>query len=161
MKRFQAATLGIGALGIALATLLFSHQSISQTIKNGGQPKSVSTGLDDQEAVSVTVYNSDLGLIKDLRQVTLPAGVVELRFGDVAAKIMPQTVHIKTLKSQSQLQVLEQNYEYDLLTPEKLLEKFTGKEIAVLKDGVEIPMTILSTNQGLVYRLGGRIYTGH
>src|SRR5262245_3958279 len=161
MKRLHAATMGIGALGIALATLLTSHQSISQTVKNGGQPKSVSTGLDDQEAVSVTVYNSDLALIKDSRQVALPGGAVELRFRDVAAKIMPQTVHIKSLNPQTQLQVLEQNYEYDLLTPEKLLEKFTGKEITVLKDGAEVPMTILSTNQGLVYRLGGRIFTGH
>lgn len=161
MKKFRTTTLAIGALAIALATLLFSHQSISQTVKNGGPPKNVSSGLDDQEAVSVTVYNSDLGLIKDVRQVALPGGVVELRFGDVAAKIMPQTVHIKSLNPQSQLQVLEQNYEYDLLTPQKLLEKFTGKEISVLKDGVEIPITILSTNQGLVYRLGGRIFTGH
>ncbi len=159
MKRFHAVTLGIGALGIVVATLLFSKQSISQTA--GGEPKDVSTGLSDQEAVSVTVYNSDLGLIKDLRHVALPSGVAELRFGDVAAKIMPQTVHIKSLTPQSQLQVLEQNYEYDLLTPEKLLEKSVGKEITVLKDGVEVPLTILSTNQGLVYRLGGRIFTGH
>ena len=120
----------------------------------------ISTGLNDQESVSVTVYNSDIGLIKDMRQLTLPGGLTELRFGEVAAKIMPQTVHIKSLTNPNQLQVLEQNYEYDLLTPRKLLDKFVGKEIMVLKDGIEMPVTILSTNEGLVYKLGGRIFTG-
>jgi len=120
----------------------------------------VGTGLDDQETVAVTVYNSDIGLIKDIRQLTLPTGLTELRFGEVAAKIMPQTVHIKSLSHPSQLHVLEQNYEYDLLTPRKLIDKFVGKEIMVLKDGIEVPVTILSTNEGLVYKLGGRIFTG-
>jgi hypothetical protein len=78
----------------------------------------------------------------------------------VAAKIMPQTVHIKSLSDPKGLQILEQNYEYDLLTPQKLLEKFVGKEITILKDAVEVPITILSMNQGIVYKLGGRIFTG-
>lgn len=118
------------------------------------------TGVEDQESVAVTVYNSDIGLIKDLRRLKLPSGLTELRFGEVAAKIMPHTVHIKSVSHPNQLQVLEQNYEYDLLTPRKLLDKFIGKEIMVLKDGVEVPITILSTNEGLVYKLGGRIFTG-
>ena len=124
------------------------------------QTSAVSTNLTDQETVSITVYNSNIGLVKDGRRLTLPNGVTELRFGAVAAKIMPQTVHIKSLSDPSGLQVLEQNYEYDLLTPQKLLEKFVGKEITILKDGVEVPITILSTHQGLVYKLGGRIFTG-
>ena len=124
------------------------------------QSPNVATGLNDQEAVSITVYNSSLGLVKDVRRLPLPTGVTELKFGEVAAKIMPQTVHIKSLTDPARLQVLEQNYEYDLLTPQKLLEKFVGKEITILKDGVEVPITILSTNQGVVYKLGGRIFTG-
>jgi hypothetical protein len=124
------------------------------------EAQNIGTGLNDQESVAVTVYNSDIGLIKDIRRLTLPSGLTELRFGEVAAKIMPQTVHIKSLTHANQLHVLEQNYEYDLLTPRKLLDKFVGKEIMVLKDGIEIPVTILSTNEGLVYKLGGRIFTG-
>ena len=122
--------------------------------------KNSAAGLDDQESVDVTVYNSDIGLIKDIRQLTLPSGLTELRFGEIAAKIMPQTVHIKSLTHPNQLHVLEQNYEYDLLTPRKLLDKFVGKEIMVLKDGIEVPVTILSSNEGLVYKLGNRILTG-
>jgi hypothetical protein len=125
------------------------------------QSSSVATHLNDQETVSITVYNSNIGLVKDGRRLTIPSGVTELKFGEVAAKIIPQTVHIKSLFDPSRLEVLEQNYEYDLLTPQKLLEKFVGKEITILKDGVEVPITILSTNQGLVYKLGGRIFTGH
>ena len=120
----------------------------------------VATSLADQEAVSITVYNSNIGLIKDSRRLSLPAGVTQLKFGEVAAKIMPQTVHIKSLSDPKRLQILEQHYEYDLLTPQKLLEKFVGKEITILKDNVEVPITILSVNQGIVYKLGGRIFTG-
>ncbi|HEX6440288.1 MAG TPA: DUF4139 domain-containing protein, partial [Candidatus Binatia bacterium] len=120
----------------------------------------VATSLLDQEAVSITVYNSNLGLVKDARRLRLPRGVIQLKFGEVAAKIMPQTVHSKSLSDPKRLQILEQNYEYDLLTPQKLLEKFVGKEITILKDGVEVPITILSVNQGIVYKLGGRIFSG-
>ncbi len=120
----------------------------------------LATSLNDQEAVSITVYNSNIGLVKDARRLTLPNGITQLKFGEVAAKIMPHTVHIKSLSDPAGLKILEQNYEYDLLTPQKLLEKFVGKEITILKDSVEVPITILSVNQGIVYRLGGRIFTG-
>ena len=140
----------IGTLSLPLASAASARLETSN----------VSTGLNDQESVAVTVYNSDIGLIKDIRQLSLPSGLTELRFGEVAAKIMPQTVHIKSLTHPNQLHVLEQNYEYDLLTPRKLLDKFVGKEIMVLKEGIEVPVTILSTNEGLVYKLGGRIFTG-
>ena len=123
-------------------------------------PANVATSLADQEAVSITVYNSNIGLVKDARRLSLPRGITQLNFGEVAAKILPHTVHIKSLSDPKRLHILEQNYEYDLLTPQKLLEKFVGKEITILKDGVEVPITILSMNQGIVYKLGGRILTG-
>ncbi len=119
------------------------------------------TTVGDQEGVSVTVYNSNMGLVKDVRRIQLPLGLADLKFSGVAAQIMPQTVHIKSLTDPSLLEILEQNYEYDLLTPQKLLEKFVGKEIMLLNNGIEIPVTILSTNNGLVYKMGDRIFTGH
>ncbi len=147
---------------VVLAVTILTRELAFHARESNARSESsnVSTGLNDQESVAVTVYNSDIGLIKDIRQLTLPGGLTELRFGEVAAKIMPQTVHIKSLTNPSQLHVLEQNYEYDLLTPRKLLDKFVGKEIMVLKEGIEVPVTILSTNEGLVYKLGGRIFTG-
>ncbi len=144
----------------ALLVVAVAFSFAARAANAPAEAKSIATGLDDQEGVDVTVYNSDIGLIKDIRRLTLPSGLTELRFGEVAAKIMPQTVHIKSLTNPNQLHVLEQNYEYDLLTPRKLLDKFVGKEIMVLKDGVEVPVTILSTHEGLVYKLGNRILTG-
>lgn len=151
------------AVFLLFGTLSFSSNLVSPLAATAipkNDSRTHSPGLSDQESVSVTVYNSDIGLVRDIRQLQLPAGRAELRFGDVAAKIMPQTVHIKSITDANQLHVLEQNYEYDLLTPRKLLEKFVGKEIMVLKDGAEVPITILSTNEGIVYKLGNRIFTG-
>ncbi len=147
---------------LVAASLVLSFQSIgSQASNQLPKPHDQTTTLEDQEEVSVTVYNSNIGLVKDIRQIRLPKGFTDLKFTEVAAQIMPQTVHIKSLTDPSSLEVLEQNYEYDLLTPEKLLDKFVGKEIKVLKDGAEVPITILSTNSGLVYRMGDRIFTDH
>ena len=152
----------LAALTLALGLLLLPYRPTRSHAGSASAPaKNGATGSRDQEAVAVTVYNSNIGLVKDLRRITLPPGLTELKFGEVAGKIMPQTVSIKSLTDPSRLQVLEQNYEYDLLTPQKLLDKFVGKEIAIMKDGIEVPITILSTNQGIVYKLGGRIFTGH
>ena len=161
MKLTLKGTLPLIAMGLILALLSQPKGSGFGHAADSVQSSNLATGLNDQEAVSITVYNSNIGLIKDVRRLTLPTGVIELKFGDVADKIMPQTVHIKSLSDASRVQVLEQNYEYDLLTPQKLLEKFVGKEIMILKDGVEVPITILSTQQGVVYQLAGRIFTGH
>ncbi len=79
--------------------------------------------LKDQQDVAITIYNSNIGLVKDSRIIELKPGIHELKFMDVAGKIDPTTVHIKSLINGSSLDVLEQNYEYDLLSPQKLLEK--------------------------------------
>ena len=123
--------------------------------------------IQDQEAVEVTVYNSNLGLIKDVRTVSLPVGEGELRFMDVASHVKPATVHVTSLEAPSAFTVLEQNYEYDLMNPEKLLDKYVGREIKIVdwnhyqdrKDTVEA--MLLSNNQGQVYRIGTDIYLGH
>ncbi len=156
------ALLRLTALALVAAPLVISFQSMgSQASNQLPKPHDLTTTLEDQEEVSITVYNSNIGLVKDIRQLRLPKGFTDLKFTEVASQIMPQTVHIKSLTDPSNLEVLEQNYEYDLLTPEKLLDKFVGKEIKVLKDGAEVPITILSTNSGLVYRMGDRIFTDH
>src|SRR5262249_22347159 len=84
---------------------------------------------DDQREVMVTIYNAILGLVKHLRGVRLPAGTTEVWFMDVAAQIDPTTVHLRSLTAPAGLRILEQNYEYDLLSSEKLLEKYVGRRI--------------------------------
>ncbi|HET6371012.1 MAG TPA: hypothetical protein VFG95_07440, partial [Nitrospiria bacterium] len=147
-------------LFLACGFLIFVQQCRGGEAAEGSVKTSDrSSGPEDQEGVSVTVYNSNLGLVKDVRRIDLPKGPTALKFMEVAAQILPQTVHIRSLDRPDDLDVLEQNYEFDLLTPQKLLDKFVGKEIKVLKEGAEVPITILSTNSGLVYRMGERIFT--
>lgn len=122
--------------------------------------------LADQSQVSLTIYNSNLGLVKDIRMIQVAEGENELRFMDVASQIMPTTVHIKSLTDTASLNVLEQNYEYDLLSPEKLMEKYVGKEVRLLDKndytGQEVftSATLLSTNGTPVYQVGNEIHIG-
>ena len=121
----------------------------------------------DQAAVEVTVYNNNLGLVKDVRELKLPEGQGELRFMDVAAAIIPETVHVKSLNQADKLAVLEQNYEYDLMNRNKLLDKYVGKEITLIEvnefqDRKEtIKGTLLSNNDGQIYQIDGQIYLGY
>jgi len=101
---------------------------VLSAVATAGQTLSKST-VDDQVAVQFTVYNSNLGLIKDTRKIALPLGEGELRFMDVASHIMPVTVHAKSLNRPNDFSVLEKNYEYDLMNAEKLLDKYVGKKI--------------------------------
>jgi hypothetical protein len=129
-----------------------------------GQPAAaapVSVTRDDQREVMVTIYNGNLGLVKDLREARLPAGVNEVQFMDVAAGIDPTTVHLKSLTDAAGLKILEQNYEYDLLTSEKLMEKYVGRKVRLYQgDGTFHDATLLSTN-GPIFEINGQIHMGH
>ncbi len=124
-----------------------------------------SSGIDDQKSVAITVYNSNLGLVKDTRTLRLPRGTSQLRFMDVAQQINATTVHIKSVTAPDSLQVVEQSYEYDLLNPQKLLEKYVGQELTLVLRKLEnnteqlIPTraTLLSNNNGQVWQIGNEI----
>ncbi len=120
----------------------------------------------DQTQVSLTIYNSNLGLVKDVREIELAEGTNRLQFMDVAARIMPTTVLIRSRTDAENLRVLEQNYEYDLLSPEKLLEKYVGKKVKLLDKnyytGKEelVTATLLSNNGSPIYQVGDEISIG-
>ena len=139
---------------------------VLSAVATAGQTLSKST-VDDQVAVQVTVYNSNLGLIKDTRKIALPLGEGELRFMDVASHIMPVTVHAKSLNRPDDFSVLEQNYEYDLMNADKLLDKYVGKRIKLMnwnefQDREEVvEATLLSNNKGQIYKINDEIYLGH
>jgi hypothetical protein len=79
--------------------------------------------------VSVTIYNQDLGLIKDERQLEFQKGKSTIKFTDVAARIDPTSVHFKPVDPSDRVSILEQNYQYDLVSSTKILEKYVDKEI--------------------------------
>jgi hypothetical protein len=122
----------------------------------------------DQTDLSVTVYNSNLALVRDVRQTHLQTGVFPLRFEDVAASINPATVHFRSLTDPAKLAVVEQNYEYDLLDPQKLLQKYVGREVTLVRretdagstKWVETKALLLSDNSGPVWKIGNEIVTG-
>jgi hypothetical protein len=127
-----------------------------------------STSLNDQTDLAVTVYNSNIALIRDLRQLQLPTGEFRLRFMDIAATVNPATVHFRSLTEPEKLGVLEQNYEYDLLEPNKLLNKYVGREVTLVRSYMdngttkheEIKATLLANNNGPVWKIGNDIVTG-
>jgi hypothetical protein len=121
---------------------------------------SSTTSQGDQTDLSLTVYNSDLALVRDVREVTLPAGDFRLNFMDVAASMNPATVHFRSLTDPGRLSVLEQNYEYDLLDPQKLLAKYVGRDLKVMWGPTEVKATLLADNNGPVWKIGDEIVTG-
>ena len=133
-----------------------------------GSTSPASTTQKDQLDLSVTVYNSNLALVRDVRQIHLPSGIFPLRFEDVAASINPTTVHFRSLADPAKLSVIEQNYEYDLLDPQKLLQKYVGREVTLVRSElegnsthwVEAKALLLADNNGPVWKIGNEIVTG-
>jgi hypothetical protein len=95
--------------------------------------------------VTVTVYNSNLALVKDVRTLDLGGGGRRtLRFADVSAQIDPTSVHL-TAKGGGDLDVLEQNFQYDLVSAERILDRYRDREIQVIgKDGKTTTGVLLS-----------------
>ncbi|MBI1846089.1 MAG: DUF4139 domain-containing protein [Candidatus Rokubacteria bacterium] len=115
----------------------------------------------DQREVSLTIYNANLGLVKDVRDVHLPSGQGDVRFMDVAAQIDPTSVHLKSLTDPNGLRILEQNYEYDLLSAQKLMEKYVGRRVRIYQNnGSYQEATLLSAN-GPIFEINGQIHVGH
>jgi hypothetical protein len=142
-----------------------SAVSLALAILWPGAPTTASPPLaitrESQRDVMVTIYNGNLGLVKDTREVRLPAGTSEVQFADVAAQIDPTSVHLKSLTDSSGLRILEQNYEYDLLSSQKLLEKYVGRKVRLYQsNGSSLEATLLST-EGPVYDINGQLHVGH
>ncbi len=132
------------------------------------QDPATTTTLDDQAELAVTIYNSDIALVRDVRNLQIARGTSDLHFMDIAATVNPATVHFRSLTEPSRVSVLEQNYEYDLLEPEKLLRKYVGREVTLVRPRYEgnttrdeeVKARLLSYNNAPVWEIGGEIVTG-
>ncbi len=115
----------------------------------------------DRQSLSITIYNQNFGLVREVRDITFTRGIAALEFRDVAQTIQPETVHIRPLRGG--LRVLEQNYQYDLLNPQKLLEKYVGRTVTVYRynpeTGKDDPYQaeVLSVNGGPILKIGDEI----
>lgn len=163
-------------LGIAAGAFLFRSDA-QPVVEAGpatideapvGEGQDLTTTLDDQAELAITVYNSDIALVRDVRNLTLARGTGNLRFMDIAATVNPATVHFRSLTEPAQVDVLEQNYEYDLLEPDKLLRKYVGREVTLMRNRSEngstrqeeVKALLLSYNTQPVWKIGNEIVTG-
>src|SRR5262247_2008762 len=150
----------LALVGAIAPQLAHTNAVTAATPPAAGQDTST---LDDQTELSLTVYNSDLALVRDVRSIQLPRGTSDLHFMDI-----PATVHFRSLTEPSRVNVLEQNYEYDLLEPEKLLRKYVGRDVTLVRlvqDGgdtkeEEVKARLLSYNNAPVWQIGNEIVTG-
>ncbi|HEU4624375.1 MAG TPA: DUF4139 domain-containing protein [Steroidobacteraceae bacterium] len=139
----------------AVQWLLLGFAGVLQVATAFGQ----SADASKDKALSLTVYNKDLALIEHVRAVNVPAGKHRIEFKGVSARIVPQTVGF----GGQGLQLIEQNFDYDLLTPENLMEKAVGQNVRIVRTnpgtGNETSETaeVLSTQGGVVLRIGNRI----
>jgi hypothetical protein len=165
-------TLAAGVL-LAGASVLYAAERNHPNWSEPAQEKDArasdsSTTLADQTDLNLTVYNSNIALVRDVRQITLPSGTFRLKLMDIAATVNPATVHFRSLTDAEKLGIIEQNYEYDLLEPAKLLHKYVGKEVTLVRSyqdngstkREEIKATLLSDNNGPVWKIGNDIVTG-
>jgi hypothetical protein len=122
--------------------------------------------LADQQSVAVTIYNESLALVKDQRRVTFEAGRNRLALREVSGRMRPETALLRSLSHPGALTLLEQNFDFDLLTPAKLLEKYVGRNVRIVRthpttgaESIETA-TVLAATSGVVLRIGDRIETG-
>ncbi|MFC1837796.1 DUF4139 domain-containing protein [Thermodesulfobacteriota bacterium] len=146
--------------GVALLVFLFSAGPAM-----GVAGEKIST-LKDQKEVAVTIYNENLALVKDKRTIALQQGENTLAFREVSGRMRPETALLQNPAREQNVTVIEQNFDFDLLTPQKLLEKYVGRKIGLVKthpttgeETVE-EATVLSSNNGVVLRVGDKIETG-
>ena len=119
----------------------------------------------DREAIAITIYNDDLALIREQRRLTLHSGVNRIALRDVAARIKPETTTLRS-SGDATLQLLEQNFDYDLLNATSLLNHYVGKRVTVCRthpaSGAESreEATVLANNGGAILQYADRIETG-
>lgn len=124
----------------------------------------IASSAKDRKSVALTIYNQELALVKEVRAFNLKKGVVSLRFEEVASRIDPTSVQVNSVGGPGFF-VLEQNYEFDLITPSKLMEKYVNKRLKIVlppeKEGDKeriVDATLLSTNEGYVYKVENELF---
>jgi hypothetical protein len=154
----------MAALLLASAGCARTPAKLAPHVAFSGPVSNQTSSAKERQQVSITVYNQNFALVREVRNVKLGQGLVSLEFRDVSAHIQPQTVHIKALDDETAVSVLEQNFRYDLLTPATLLDKYVGKRVRVYRMNDKLgreegfDADVLSVEQGKpVLRVQGEV----
>ncbi len=129
----------------------------------------------DRRSIAVTIYNAGMALVREVREVDLPAGTVELAFEDVAARVRPETVRVRDTAVAGAARVVEQNYRWDAIAPASLIDRYVGRRIDLVQvvpgtgETLRQEATLLSTGGPVlgsrpfgddVYDIGGDVTFG-
>ena len=138
---------------------LLACTALASAAASFAQPVIPSPDQTAQGDVAVTIYNDNLALVQDVRQLAIPAGRSRQEFRDVSGQIRAETVSFAATDTA----IVEQNFDYDLLSPAKLMEKAVGKTVTIVRvnpaTGAETREVakVLATNGGVVLQIGPRI----
>ncbi|MEO6939838.1 MAG: DUF4139 domain-containing protein [Candidatus Kapaibacterium sp.] len=141
------------SIGLALTSALLLLAPLARA-------QDVDATTEKHESLSLTVYNNNLGVVRDVRSFDIKSGTSEVQLKDVPALIDPTTVKITSIKHPKAVQVVEQNYEYDLVSQTKLLEKYIDHRISVTDNkGAKLEGTLLAIESGKLTLLTGTSIT--
>ena len=103
----------------------------SQTARSQNEPQMAG----ERTSVDLTVYNSNMALIREERLISFKKGLNQVIVPDIPATIDGTSLHFASLTDASSVRIMEQNYQYDLVHQAKLLEKYIGKNIEFIRLG--------------------------
>ncbi len=137
--------------------LLSTVLSAAASTTHAAQPTAVASDPADRTGLELTVYNSDLALVRETRTVELPSGEGSLEFRGVPSRIEPRSL-IVDHSGGKPFRLLEQSYEFDLMSRKRILEKYVGRELTwIQEDGRRVTGTLLGMAEGPVFRVDGEI----
>ncbi len=101
-----------------------------------------------RDGLNLTIYNSNLGVVRDVRLFDLKKGMSEIKLQDISAQLDPTTVKITSPKHPGQINLIEQNYQYDLVNQATLLQKYIDKKVVVTDDKRNVTEGVLLSAEG-------------
>ncbi len=143
---------------VIISLIFFSHSLMAKT--------DIVSTTGDQSALSLTIYNSNLAFVRDTRSITLKKGINQLSLEGISANIKPESAILRSKENNNSITTLEQSFNYDLLTPKLLLDKYVGKDITIVRidtinnEEKHLSATVLSTKGGVVLQVGNNIEIG-
>lgn len=126
------------------------------------QEETASTTRDN---LAITIYNDSLAMVRESRTIPLKEGTNRIALRDVSARIIPETAILAT-GGDNPVQLLEQNFNYDLLNEQALLDKYVGKKVTTIRtnsatgEETREEATVLSNNNGVILKYADRIESG-
>jgi hypothetical protein len=139
--------------------------SLAFPVSSGADPTERTSELSDQRSVNLTIYNGTIALVHDRRHLSLQNGENRIAWRDVSGNMDATTAILEDTSSPGAVHVLEQNFNFDLLSPSTILNKFVGRTVTVVHDSekpgrpLRETAKILANNDGIVLQYANRIET--